>query len=829
MLSQYQDIKANHPDTLVFFRLGDFYELFYEDAEIASKALDLVLTGRGTKDNRAPMCGVPHHAVSNYIQKLVDLNHRVAIVEQLEEAALSKGLVKRDVVRIITPGTNVESYLDEKRIVRLAAMEIFANEVYLILCELISGETLALKFRYHIDTLLSELMKYQVKELIAEIQWEVILKGPLHQQGITFTSTLSNDIQELPQETFNHLSEPSFQKCATRLTQYLATTQKRSVDHLKPVIPLSVQATLWMDYQTTVNLELIEALHNDQRKASLFGFLDACETAMGSRLLKQWILNPLYKLEDIQVRQRQVKTFVNDFKRYDALKQKLSLCYDIPRIVGRLSLGSANPQDMLRLRITLNQVPDIKQHLQVEEFNNLNDFNPLPELAHTLNKALNDEQPSQLKEGNVFKVGYSEELDELRQIQKQGKKWLLDFEVKERLRTGIKNLKVGYNRVFGYYVEISKGNVQLIKEEFGYIRKQTLSNQERYITSELKDMEDKILHAQERSLRLEEALFQHLILECLMYQTDLQKLSDVLAQVDVLLSLSTKARQHHWIQPNLHTGYACHIREGKHPILDTSIHYVSNSTHFEEDSTVHLLTGPNMGGKSTYMRQVALLFVMAQLGSFIPAKEASMPLINALFTRMGASDDIMAGQSTFMVEMLQANIALQKADRHSLILFDEIGRGTSTYDGMALAMAMVEYISSVIQCKCIFSTHYHELTQLDQSIPSVKNIHVEVYEKGSTIEFLYRIKPGKANRSYGIHVAQLAQLPQAIITRAEKALSELESAKKHVQQSMEVVELIRIPKSLERIQEELKQLKIEETTPLEALKYLDNWKKDSES
>jgi len=829
MLSQYQEIKSKYPDTLVFFRLGDFYELFFEDAEIASKALDLVLTGRGSKENRAPMCGVPHHAVSGYIQKLVDLNHRVAIVEQLEDASQSKGLVKRDVVRIITPGTNVETYQDEKRVVRIAALELFANTAYLVACELISGETLAISFRYHIDVLMSELLKYQVKELIGDVEVGSILNEALRHQGITFTPTSYSDAHDEAMDAFKTLNDPSFIKSAMRLSQYLSNTQKKHVQHLKDVIQMDQQLTMWMDYQTSINLELIEALNSDYKKASLYGFLDACETAMGSRLLKQWIVHPLNHLASIQLRQKQIEALMLDFKFFDALQQSLHVCYDVPRIIGRLSLGSANPQDLIRLRITLNQAPKIKAILPSDWFSELNEFDPLQHLSSMLNKALNDEQPIQVKDGNVFKSGYHAELDELRQIQKQGKSWLLEFESKERLRTGIKNLKVGYNRVFGYYLEVSKGNVQFIKEEFNYIRKQTLSNQERYITPELKDMEDKMLHAQERSVRLEEALFLEVISECLQFKTELQVLSDALAYLDVVLSLSLKARQHHWIKPEMHEAYACEIVEGRHPILDANIHYVSNTTSFSESSTVQLLTGPNMGGKSTYMRQVALLFILAQMGSFIPAKHARMPLIDALFTRMGASDDIMAGQSTFMVEMLQANVALQKANKKSLILFDEIGRGTSTYDGMALALAMVEYISSVIQCKCIFSTHYHELTQLDQSISSVENIHVDVYEEGQHVEFLYRIKSGKANRSYGIHVAQLAKLPQAIITRAEKALSELESSKKHVQQSMEVVELIRIPKALERIQDDLAKLDINKTTPLEALKYLDNWKKDSES
>jgi DNA mismatch repair protein MutS len=825
MLSQYKEIKSKHPDALVFFRLGDFYELFFEDAELASKLLDLVLTGRGSKENRAPMCGVPHHAVTAYIQKLVDLNYSVAMVEQLEDPALSKGLVKRDVVRIITPGTNVEIYQDEKRIVRIASIEVFANQIYLILCELISGETLAISMRNNVEALLSELMKYQVKEVIGDSKWEHTFKATFNQQGIRYTTTESQTQKSSSHPAFESLQEPSFHVSGARLIHYLENTQKQAIKHLKQVQAYIDQSKLFMDYQTSLNLELIEAINNDQRKASLYGFLDVCETAMGSRLLKQWILNPLNHLESIQQRQHQIQTFIDDFKLSDQVQQHLHACYDLSRIVGRLALGSINPQDLLRLKMTLNQAPKLKDLLVSSVFDNLNQFDPLTQLTQNLNQALNEEQPIHIKEGNVFKEGYHLELDELRSIEKLGKNWIIELEAKERLRTGIKNLRVGYNRVFGYYLEVSKGNVHLIKEAYGYTRKQTLSNQERYITSELKEMEDKILHAQERSIRLEEALFQALVETCLRYQDEMQVLSDILAEVDVLLCLSRKARQYHWIKPQLHTGYDCEIIEGKHPILDAKGNYVSNSTTFRQDQTVQLLTGPNMGGKSTYMRQVALLFVLAQMGSFIPAKQARMPLINALYTRMGASDDIMAGQSTFMVEMLQANVALQNADQKSLILFDEIGRGTSTYDGMALALAMVEYISSVLQCKCIFSTHYHELTQLDQSIPSVENIHVEVYEEGTQIEFLYRIKAGKANRSYGIHVAELAHLPSAIIQRAQKALGELESSKRHIQQSMEVVELVRIPKHLERIQEDLDAININETTPLEALKYIDTWKK----
>ena len=536
-------------------------------------------------------------------------------------------------------------------------------------------------------------------------------------------------------------------------------------------------------------------------------------------------MHPLFDLEMILKRQAQIEYLLKDFIKYDRLIERLNLCYDVQRLVGRVSFGSANPQDLMRLRQTLNQVPEILSLVEDPIFEPLNKIDPLNELTQILNDALNDECPPTLKDGNIFRTGYHEQLDELRDIQNSGQKWLLAFEAQERERTQIKNLKIGYNRVFGYYIEVSKGNIPMIKDEFMYVRKQTLSNQERFITPELKEMEDKILHAYDRSLKLEQDLFNALIERIRLNLFELQAIADALSHFDVVSALCRIAKDHHYVKPTFHEGFDCVIKEARHPILETKTKYVSNSTEMNQAQMIHILTGPNMGGKSTYMRQLALVIILAQMGSYVPAKKAELPLIDALFTRMGASDDILSGQSTFMVEMIEANTALQNATKDSLVLFDEIGRGTSTFDGMALAQAMVEYLATVVKCKTIFSTHYHELTQLEHSLPQVKNMHVEVFEENNEVTFLYRVKHGRADRSYGVNVARLAHLPNAIIDRAGQLITELESKKRVVQQSMAIVEMVTIPKELQRVEADLKKLDINQTTPLEALAYLDAWKK----
>ena len=827
MLKQYMEVKEANPDALVMFRLGDFYELFFEDAKIASLELDLVLTGRAAGDNqRAPMCGVPHHAAGGYIQKLVDRGFKVAIVEQMEDPSTAVGLVKRDVVKIVTPGTMVDELIEDKDRHYIASIEHFAGNYTLLLCELISGQLELHTIKADSSLLKATILKYQIRELVTSSHLDarslqVIRAIPY----LTLSYCDEVDIDEAYLKQVHKIEDEQKRRVYGRLLQYLLRTQKRSLYHLKEVVDTSTQKFMRMDYSTMLNLELVEALRNQGKNNTLFSFLDQCKTSMGSRLLKDWIMHPLFDLEMILKRQAQIEYLLKDFIKYDRLIERLNLCYDVQRLVGRVSFGSANPQDLMRLRQTLNQVPEILSLVEDPIFEPLNKIDPLNELTQILNDALNDECPPTLKDGNIFRTGYHEQLDELRDIQNSGQKWLLEFEAQERERTQIKNLKIGYNRVFGYYIEVSKGNISMIKDEFMYVRKQTLSNQERFITPELKEMEDKILHAYDRSLKLEQDLFNALIERIRLNLFELQAIADALSHFDVVSALCRIAKDHHYVKPTFHEGFDCVIKEARHPILETKTKYVSNSTEMNQAQMIHILTGPNMGGKSTYMRQLALVIILAQMGSYVPAKKAELPLIDALFTRMGASDDILSGQSTFMVEMIEANTALQNATKDSLVLFDEIGRGTSTFDGMALAQAMVEYLATVVKCKTIFSTHYHELTQLEHSLSQVKNMHVEVFEENNEVTFLYRVKHGRADRSYGVNVARLAHLPNAIIDRAGQLITELESKKRVVQQSMAIVEMVTIPKELQRVEADLKKLDINQTTPLEALAYLDAWKK----
>ena len=827
MLKQYMDVKNEHQDALVMFRLGDFYELFFDDAKIASFELDLVLTGRAAGDNqRAPMCGVPHHAASNYIQKLVDKGYKVAIVEQMEDPSVAVGLVKRDVVKVVTPGTMVDELIEDKTRNYIASLINYAGQYTLILLELISGKTELVQVREDKTLLKQIILKYQIKEIVIS---NLLDQSTLHTLRELPYLTLSYcDYTTISEEYLKNcelLQEEYKRECYGRLLNYLTVTQKRSLHHLQKIVDTSIQRVMKMDYSTLLNLELIEPLRVQSKHKTLFSFLDVCKTSMGSRLLKDWIMNPLYDLNEINRRQDQIEFLIKDYILKDKIKEYLSNCYDIQRLVGRISFGSANPQDIMRLRNTLNQLPQILSLIEDDLFKPYNEIDRLESITNLLNDAICEEVPSSIKDGNVFKAGYNKELDELRDIQHIGKKWLLDFELKEKERTQIKNLKIGYNRVFGYYIEISKGNIPNIKEEFNYIRKQTLSNQERFITPELKEMEDKILNSTERCLKLEQFLFTELVQSISHYLRELQEISFTLASIDVLVALASISLEHHYVRPEFHNGYELEVKEGRHPILETQTQYVSNSTIITQEEPIHILTGPNMGGKSTYMRQLALIIVLAQMGCYVPAKKARLPLIDALFTRMGASDDILEGQSTFMIEMIEANTALQNATKNSIVFFDEIGRGTSTFDGMALAQAMVEYIATVIQCKTIFSTHYHELTQLETSLSQIRNMHVEVYEENNEVTFLYRVKHGKADRSYGVNVARLAHLPNAILQRAHLLLKELESKKRVVQQSMEIVEMVTIPKELQDIQDDLKKLNINETTPLEALTYLNEWKK----
>ncbi|MEI7667526.1 MAG: DNA mismatch repair protein MutS, partial [Erysipelotrichaceae bacterium] len=593
--------------------------------------------------------------------------------------------------------------------------------------------------------------------------------------------------------------------------------------HLQKLQDETDNQFLHLDYATIQNLELIEALHSQTKQASLFSFLNECQSTMGSRTLKQWIIHPLHELEAIKNRQSQIQYLVLHHMDKETVRSALKQIYDMERIIAKISFKSANPSDIVRLLKTLNQVPSILKLCEQDAFK-CYQVNQLDQLRELLNRAIDENSSSTLKDGNVFKNGYNAELDEYRKYQTEGQSWLLEFENQEKEKTQIKNLKLGYNRVFGYYIEVSKGSINLIKGEYGYTRRQTLSTGERYITQALKEKEEIILHAADKAYRLELSLFNELLETLQSSLREMQALAKTLSAIDVLQALATVSENPKYILPHYHTGFDLNIIEGRHPLLELKTSYVSNSTIFTQKESLHLLTGPNMGGKSTYMRQVALICIMGQMGMYVPADLAELPILDAIYTRMGASDDILQGQSTFMVEMMEANDALQKATQNSLILFDEIGRGTSTYDGMALAQAIVEYIATAIRCKTIFSTHYHELTHLETVLEPLKNTHVEVYEDKGDVCFLYRVKHGSADKSYGINVAKLAHLPNTVLDRASRLLIELESKKRVVQQTLDIVEVVHIPSYIQKMEDILLKLDINETTPLEALSYLNDFK-----
>ncbi|MBR2825640.1 MAG: DNA mismatch repair protein MutS [Solobacterium sp.] len=823
MIEQYLSVKEQYPDTLVFYRVGDFYEMFFEDAKMASKELDLVLTGKsaGVKD-KIPMCGVPHHAVSSYIQRLVLRGYKVAIVEQMQDPKEAVGIVERDVIRVITPGTLMEEISDEKESVYLCSIEDYGYGYSLAIVEVSTGENYVQNIEHQTTILLQTLLKNNVKEIVVSHSFDRKVITQLRETGIIISYCDEESIKEVYQPLVDALKKDYEQKTYGRMLHYLEETQKHILGHLQVTTVFKEDEILYMDYNTQQNLELIVPLHTQSKTETLWTFLDACKSAMGSRLLKKWIEKPLVQKEDIEKRYDRLEYLMTNFMNRQTLRDHLGGIYDLERLIARCAMNSANAIDCLRLSKTLIEVPFIFDQIQCEEFAVYQSINPLQVLSDRLKDAIVENPPAQMSEGGIFRDGYNKELDEARTIQRSGRSFIAEMEAKEKERTGIKTLKIGYNKVFGYYIEISKAAAQEVKEEWGYVRKQTLVNNERFISSELKEKEDAILHAEENAIRIEKQLFHELLEEIRKELPSLQKLAVALAEIDCYSALAEMSAKHGYIRPSF-TEDEFNIVNGKHPILDAMMKdpkYVANSISMNQEKSILLITGPNMGGKSTYMRQIALCVIMAQMGCYVPAKECHMPLFDKIFTRIGASDDILSGQSTFMVEMNEANLALSNATEKSLILFDEIGRGTSTYDGMALAQAMIEYIATCVHAKTLFSTHYHELTTLSDSIPVIQNVHVVVKEEDDKVTFLYKIKEGSADRSYGINVARLAGLPETVLSRAKELQKELESKKRVVQQNFQLVEMTKEDPTAKEIIDHLKETNVDDLSPREAWQML---------
>ncbi len=823
MMQQYLKVKEGYKDTLLFYRIGDFYEMFFDDAKIASRELDLVLTGKNAGvSEKVPMCGVPHHAVKSYIERLVNRGYKVAIVEQMQDPKEAKGIVERDVIRVITPGTVIDEIEDEKDSVYLCAIEDFGYGYALALVEVSTGENFIQEISHNFTTLLQTLLRNNVREVVLNDHFDEKTIRLLREANIVISYCSVDTIKDEYNELAESLTKDQYRTVYGRMLNYLEETQKHILNHLAVATIEKEDEVLYMDYNTQLNLELITPLHEQSKGDTLWSFLDVCKSAMGSRLLKKWIEKPLVKQNEIEDRYRKVDFLIQNFMVRDKMREHLSGIYDLQRLIARCALNSASPIDALRLSKTLVEVPEIIQALESDEFKEYTKVDTLNDLRDLLNGAIVDNPPSTLSDGGVFKDGYNKELDEARSIQKNGRAFIASLESKERERTGIKTLKIGYNRVFGYYIEISKAAAALVQDEWGYVRKQTLVNNERFISQELKEKEDAILHAEENAIRIEKQLFQNILDEIKKRLPKLQKLALVLSELDCYGALAEVSSKYGYVRPTF-TDDEFYIKAGKHPILDVMMkdpHYVANDIHMNKDESILLITGPNMGGKSTYMRQTALIVIMAQMGCFVPAKECHMPLFDKIFTRIGASDDILSGQSTFMVEMNEANRALQSATSRSLILFDEIGRGTSTYDGMALAQAMIEYIATCVHAKTLFSTHYHELTTLVESIGVVRNEHVMVKEDNNKVTFLYKIKAGSADRSYGINVARLAGLPEAVLDRAANLQKELESKKRVVQQSYQLIEMEKEDPISKDIMEKLSEVDVDDLSPREAWQML---------
>ena len=834
MMQHYLKMKEENPDSILFYRLGDFYEMFFEDAKLVSQELDLVLTGRSAGvEEKVPMCGIPFHAANSYIQRLVKKGYKVAICEQLEDPSSAKGLVDRGIIKIITPGTYMDATMDAKSTNYMASCDVSSFEITVIYCELSTGELKYQTLQRSLVALQKALLEQNVSELVCPMTMDKKWMAALEEMDTMLISKHKKaniDPEDLP--LLNGIESESLKEAFALLMAYLKDTQKQRIDHFLPIESMDKDKVLVMDYETKNHLELVSSQSSNAKAESLWSFMDKCQSAMGSRMLKRWIEYPLIDAEKIAKRQVAVKDLKENFMLRENLKEHLVYVYDMERLASRMAYGNASPRDVLQLVATLEHAKPILD--LASSLNSYPEFNDVPdcqELYNEIKNAIIENPPLTLKEGGVFNDGYNQELDEVRKIAKQGKDFILELEAKERERTGVKSLKVGYNRVFGYYIEVRNGNLDNIKEEFGYHPKQTLANATRFITQELKEKEEQILHAQETKVKLEQSLFNDLLMRIKRDLFDLHACAQALSTIDVLVSLAILASEKGYVCPVFHPGYNVNVVEGKHPILDDRMkkkRYVSNDWKMSEEEHIQLITGPNMGGKSTYMRQNALLVVMAQMGSFIPTKTAQLPIFDRIFTRIGASDDILTGKSTFMVEMMEANTALRYATKHSLILFDEIGRGTATYDGMALAQAMLEYIDEAIGAKTLFSTHYHELTELAEEHQSMRNVHVDVREEKNEIEFRYRVIEGKADKSYGINVAKLAHLPKVVLDRASQLLLNFENQdnNQNYQPSLFVMDQVQPEKS--QLLQQLQELDIDSMTPRDALDCLYELKKLSE-
>ena len=855
MMQSYLETKGQYKDCILFYRLGDFYEMFFDDAIVASRELEITLTGRACGlEEKAPMCGVPHHAAEIYISRLIAKGYKVAICEQLEDPKQAKGIVKRDVIRVVTPGTVIETnMLEEKK--NNYIMSIVKRGIYygIGVCDISTGDFYATQIKLsenNFEKLLDEYARYSPAELVVNMQMGGSEKelNILKDRNNTFVTvrddsnfdTNSDVLLKLytivdgfdkVKEEFN--DEDLIVSAINGLLNYFTETQKVKLEHLNKIKVYEVKKYMSLDINARRSLELTERMRDKSKKGTLIWVLDKTSTSMGGRLLRRWINDPLLDVKEITRRLDSVKELKDNMMLRGDIVETLRKVYDIERLAGKISYGNANARDMISLRNSLSNLPELKQIIGMtssELLKNLHErLDVLIDIHKLIDDAIVEEPPISVKEGGIIKPGFNEEIDSYRSASTEGKNWIIALEAKEKELTGIKNLKVGYTRVFGYYIEVTKSFLNQVPER--YVRKQTLTGGERFITEELKEIENKILGSEEKVINLEYEEFTRIRNEIARNIERLQTTANAIANIDVLTSLAIVAENNNYVCPEVNEGEIIDIKGGRHPVIEKMIDdgsFVDNDTYLDNENTrVAIITGPNMAGKSTYMRQVAIITLMAQIGSFVPASEATIGIVDKIFTRVGASDDLSSGQSTFMVEMNEVANILKDATPKSLVILDEIGRGTSTYDGLSIAWAVAEHIADKekIGCKTLFATHYHELLELEEKVEGIKNFSVAVKEKGEDVIFLRKIVEGGTDESYGIHVAKLAGVPKSVVTKAGKILRSLEKggvkikeekeSKKQVEGQFDLFNM-----RLADISHELDKINVNELTPIEALNTL---------
>ncbi|WXJ94808.1 DNA mismatch repair protein MutS [Neomoorella carbonis] len=840
MMEQYRQIKSQYPDSILFFRLGDFYEMFYEDAEVVSRELDLVLTSRGGKE-AAPMCGVPYHAADSYLARLIAKGYKVAICEQMEDPRQAKGLVRREVIRVVTPGTIIdEKALPAKGNNYLAAIVGEGGSFGLAWADASTGE-----FQFTLCPGLEELLDELVRLMPAEYLLPPELAADssfcrrlqLYTRGVITSWAPAAGPADARQALGEHFGKeklsqmelpPAAALAAAMVLSFLKATQHSSLAHLDAPTPAAATSRMVLDQATRRNLELVACGREEKREGSLLWVLDKTVTAMGARTLRRWLDQPLLDVKAIKARQEAVAELVDGFILRQELREALQAVRDLERLAGRVAYGTAGGRDLQSLRGSLAVVPEVMELLAGVRAGLLlairDQMDPLTELVDLLGRAIVDDPPLSVHEGGIIRPGYNAEVDRLRQAAEHGREWIAALEAEERERTGIKSLKVGYNRVFGYYIEVTRPNLPQVPAD--YERKQTLANAERFVTRRLQELERQVLGAEERLVQLEYELFQALRDEVLQVLPRIQRTARALGVLDALLSLATVAVDHNYTCPQVDTGMVIQIEQGRHPVVElveTHGSFVPNDTYLDQEQRVHIITGPNMAGKSTYIRQVALIVLMAQIGSFVPARRARIGVVDRIFTRVGAADDLFAGQSTFMVEMQEVANILRHATRRSLVILDEVGRGTSTADGLSIARAVTEYLHDVVGARTLFATHYHELVTLAGQLAGVKNYCVAVREEGEDITFLRTIVPGSTDKSYGIHVARLAGLPAAVLKRAQELLEHQPGGESRA--AVIPAKKVSLTSIEKQVLQELASFALMAATPLEAMEQIFRWQR----